>query len=250
MGRQGPSRSGAALGPDARCDGGRAYNRLVETRSGPFRDRTVGQFVDDLASDKPVPGGGSASAVAAALGAGLVAMVAGLSAGRPRYAEHSATHESAGVRGRELAARFLALADRDSDAYAAFAAALKLPRETETEKVARTRELHAAARVAAEVPLACVEGCRELVIVAEMLAGRSNANAASDLTVASRLAEAAAEGAAANVLINLPSVDDDVFASEMTTRVENLLAEVVSMAARTRAIVASGEARSPLPTIA
>jgi methenyltetrahydrofolate cyclohydrolase len=235
-----------ALEPVARGEGGRAYNRPVETRPQRFRDRTVGEFVDDLASDKPVPGGGSASAVAAALGAGLVAMVAALSAGRPRYAAHGATHESAGARGRELADRFLTLADRDSDAYADFAAALKLPKETDADKRARTTALRAAARVAAEVPLACVEGCRELVIAAEMLAGRSNANAASDLSVASRLAEAAAAGAAANVLVNLPSVGDDVFTSEMTTRVENLLADVVSIASRTRAVVASGEARNPL----
>jgi methenyltetrahydrofolate cyclohydrolase len=219
----------------------------VATTSQPFRDRTVGEFVDDLASDEPVPGGGSASAVAAALGAGLVAMVASLSADRPRYAEHAATHESAGARGRELADRFLTLADRDSDAYAGFAVALKLPRETEAEKLARTTALRAAARVAAEVPLACVEGCRELVVAAEMLAGRSNANAASDLSVASLLAEAAAEGAAANVLVNLPSVGDDDFTGEMTTRVAALLADVVAIAGRTRAVVASGEARGPLP---
>lgn len=195
-----------------------------------------------------MPGGGSASAVAAALGAGLVAMVAALSAGRPRYAEHAPIHDSAGARGRELADRFLTLADRDSDAYSDFAAALKLPRETEAEKLARTKALRLAARVAAEIPLACVEACRELVIAAEMLAGRSNANAASDLSVASRLAEAAAQGAAANVLVNLPSVGDDVFTGEMTTRVEDLLADVVSIASRTRAVVASGEARSPLPS--
>lgn len=186
--------------------------------------------------------------MAAALGAGLVAMVAALSAGRQRYAEHAATHDSAGARGRELADRFLALADRDAEAYARFAAALKLPKETDSDKQARTGALRAAARVAAEVPLACVEGCRELVIAAEMLAGRSNANAASDLAVASRLAEAAAEGAAENVLVNLPSVGDDVFAREMTARVGSLLADVVSIASRTRAVVASGEARSPLPS--
>lgn len=240
-------RSGAALGPDGRVEGGRAYNRLVETRSQRFRDRTVGDFVDDLASDQPVPGGGSASAVAASLGAGLVAMVAALSAGRPRYAEHAATHDSAGAHGRELADRFLTLADRDSDAYADFAAALKLPKETDAEKLARTTALRAAARVAAEIPLACVEACRELVIAAEMLAGRSNTNAASDLSVASLLAEAAAEGAAVNVMVNLPSVGDEIYTGEMTTRVEGLLADVVSIASRTRAVVASGQARGPLP---
>ncbi len=174
-------------------------------------------------------------------------MVAALSAGRPRYAEYAAIHEAAGARGRELADRLMTLADRDADAYAEFAAALKLPKETDSDKLDRTRALRAAARVAAEVPLACVEACRELVIAAEMLAGRSNANAASDLSVASLLAEAAAKGAAANVMVNLPSVGDDLYASEMTKRVGALLADVVSVASSIRAVVASGEARSPLP---
>jgi methenyltetrahydrofolate cyclohydrolase len=231
----------------ARDAAGRAYNRLVETRSQRFRDRTLAEFVNDLASDAPVPGGGSASAVAASLGAALVAMVAALSAGRPRYAEHAATHEAAGARGRELVDRFLTMADRDAKAYADFAAVLKMPKETEAEKHARTTALRAAARVAAEVPLACVEACRELVIAAEMLAGRSNANAASDLSVASLLTEAAAKGAAANVMVNLPSVGDDTYASEMATRVESLLADIVSIASAIRAVVASRLPRSALP---
>jgi formiminotetrahydrofolate cyclodeaminase len=214
----------------------------VEPRPQRFRDRTLAEFVDDLASDAPVPGGGSASAVAASLGAALVAMVAALSTGRPRYSEHASIHESAGARGRELADRLLTLADRDADAYADFAAALKLPKETDVDKLARTRALRAA-----EIPLACVEACRELLLAAEALAGRSNANAASDLSVASLLAEAAAKGAAANVMVNLPSVGDDVYATEMTTRVENLLADVVSVASLIRAVVTSGEARNPLP---
>lgn len=219
----------------------------VETVSRPFRDLTLGGFVDRLASAEPVPGGGSASAVAASLGAGLVAMVAALSIGRPKYAQHAALHEVAGARGVELADRFLALADRDADAYARLSAALKLPRETDAEKSARSTALDAAARVAAEVPLDCVEACRELVAAAEILAGRSNANAASDLSVASLLGEAAARGAAANVLVNLPSIADPGFAQAMAARVEALLAEIVELATATRATVASGQARDPLP---
>ena len=195
-----------------------------------------------------MPGGGSASAVAASLGAALVAMVAALSAGRPKYAEHEAVHAAAGARGRELADRFLDLADSDADAYAGFAAALKLPKESDDERAARTSALRAAARTAAEVPLACVEACRELVAATEMLAGRSNANASSDLSVASLLGEAAARGAAANVLVNLPSVADDAFAARASSRVDTLLAEIGRLAAGTRAVVESGEARAPLPT--
>lgn len=218
----------------------------METDPQRFRDLPVGAFVDRLASAEPVPGGGSASAVAAALGAGLVAMVAALSVGRPKYAEHEAVHAAAGARGRELVDRFLALADRDADAYAGFAAALKLPRETDDERLVRASALKAAARIAAEVPLSCVEACRELVAAAEQLAGRSNANASSDLAVATLLGEAAARGAAANVLVNLPSVADDAFADAATTRVEALLTEIAALAGATQAVVASGEARGPL----
>ncbi len=186
--------------------------------------------------------------MAAALGAGLVAMVAALSADRPKYAQHAETHELAGARGRELVDRFLSLADRDSDAYAGFALALKLPRDTDHERAARRTALAAAARVASEVPMACVEACLELVDAADMLAGRSNVNAASDLGVASLLAEAAARGAAANVLVNLPSVEDEAFASDMAGRVDRILAGVAVGAQRIREVVASGEARASLPT--
>jgi formiminotetrahydrofolate cyclodeaminase len=220
----------------------------VETDSQRFRDLTLGAFVDRLASAAPVPGGGSASAVAASLGAGLVAMVAALSADRPKYADHAATHAVAGARGRELVDRFLVLADRDSDAYAGFAAALKLPRDTDEERAARRTALVAAARVASEVPMGCVEACLELVDTADMLAGRSNVNAASDLGVASLLGEAAAQGAAANVLVNLPSVEDAAFATAIAARLDGILAEVSATARRIREVVASGEARAPLPT--
>jgi formiminotetrahydrofolate cyclodeaminase len=220
----------------------------VETDPGRFRDLTLGAFADSLASAAPVPGGGSASAVAASLGAGLVAMVAALSMDRPKYAEHASTHAAAGARGHELVDRFLTLADRDSDAYAGFASALKLPKETDIQRAARSAALAAAARVASEVPMTCVEACLELVDAADMLAGRSNVNASSDLGVASLLGEAAAQGAAANVLVNLPSVGDAAYAADMAGRVERILAEVGVTARRIREVVASGEARGPLPT--
>ena len=78
----------------------------------------------------------------------------------------------------------------------------------------------------ANVPLLCLEACRDVVTAAEALAGRSNVNAASDVLVAALLGEAAAGGAAANVRINLPSVGDDAFAAELTERVDELLHDV------------------------
>jgi glutamate formiminotransferase/formiminotetrahydrofolate cyclodeaminase len=217
-----------------------------------FRNLTLDAFLERLASSEPVPGGGSASAIAASLGASLITMVASLSEGRPRYAEHATLHAEAKAAGSELANRFLTLADEDADAYAGFAAALKLPKDTDEERAVRQRAVSDAARVASDVPLACVEACLELVAYAEAMAGRSNRNASSDLEVAAVLAKAAATGAAANVLVNLPSIDDEAYAGELTVRVKSLLDDVERTADATRQLVRDGEPREPLdgPVIA
>jgi formiminotetrahydrofolate cyclodeaminase len=210
-----------------------------------FRELTLGGFVDVLGSAEPVPGGGSASAVAASLGAALVAMVASLS-DRPKYADHFELHRRSIETGRRLAKRFLDLADEDSEAYAGFAAAMKMPKDDEAQKAARSEALRVAARRAAEVPLATVQACLELVAAAETLVGRSNVNAASDLNVAALLGEAAARGAAENVLVNLPSVGDSAWVGETTANVMGLLDTIEELAAATHAGVSGGESRDPV----
>jgi len=218
---------------------------MSEVIAPRFGSMTLDGFIAILGSATPSPGGGAAAAIAASCGAALVAMVVSLSMDRPKYAAYGASHARHGAAGRDLATRLLALADEDAAAYAAFAGALKLPRETDVEKVARTAAIRASARVAADVPLGTVEACRAIVVASEALAGRSNLNAASDLAVASRLAEAAAHGAAENVLVNLPSLGDDAVADGMRGRVEALLAEIEELAEATRAHVERGELRDP-----
>jgi glutamate formiminotransferase/formiminotetrahydrofolate cyclodeaminase len=214
-------------------------------KSVSFADLTVGQFVESLSSAEPVPGGGAASALAAALGAALVSMVAGLSAGRPKYSAYEATLARADAAGKELAAELLAISDRDADAYAVYAAALKLPRDTDQQIEARQATIRAAARVASDAPWDCVRACRRLAEVVEALAGRSNVNASSDVLVAALLAEAGARGAAENVRINLPSTGDEEYSEMMSCQLDETLHDISALASRIREIVLSEGARDP-----
>ena len=210
-----------------------------------FADITIARFVERLASPEPIPGGGSASAIAASLSAALLTMVARLSSGRPKYADYAATHGRAEAAGAAARGRFLELADQDATAYATFAAAMKLPRETSEELEARAGALRRAAREAAIVPMEILRGCRSLAEEIEAMAGRSNLNAASDVAVAALLVDAAAHGAAANVLVNLPSVKDEGFEASMTADLMLHLKEIEDLAAHAREVAASGRLRSP-----
>lgn len=213
--------------------------------SGSFSDQTVGGFTEALASAAPVPGGGSAAAIAASLAASLAAMVARLSADRPRYAPYVKTHARALEAAESARLGFLRLADEDAQAYAAFGDARRLPKETPEQATARDAAIGAAAVTAAEVPLEVVRKCHALVHEVESLAGRSNLNAASDLDVAALLVQAAARGAAANVIINIPSIEDKRITGAMLSEVESRLHEIDSAVARVHGLVRSGNLLGP-----
>jgi formiminotetrahydrofolate cyclodeaminase len=208
-------------------------------------DLTLTQFEDRLASAEPVPGGGSASAIAGSMAASLLAMVSRLSTDRPKYAMYGETHERALATGETARAKLLQLADEDATAYAAFAAARKMPRETEDEQRAREEATQLAARQASEAPLAVARECAQIMLAVEAMAGRSNMNASSDLEVAGRLAAAAARGAAANVMINLPSVGDEEYAKDATWELQKLLQGVDRLASQISQRVAAGALREP-----
>ena len=186
---------------------------------------TIRSLVERLASSDPVPGGGSASALAGAMGAALVHMVVELSVDRPAAAGHEETLIEMRTAADWWQSELLDLAELDAKAYAAVVVARRLPKESEPEREARAAELAAAIREAIRVPLATAKAASEVLELTGRLAPIGNRNAISDVGVAALLAVTAVRGAALNVQINLPSVSaDDELRGEAASEIEGLLA--------------------------
>jgi formiminotetrahydrofolate cyclodeaminase len=219
--------------------------RLMPDSQERFASLTLAEFSARLASAEPVPGGGSASAIAGSIAASLLAMVARLSLDRPKYEPYRATNVRALETAEAARVRLLALADDDAVAYAAFSAARKMAHDTPEQEAARTQATEVAAREASEVPLEIVRECGRLLEEIAALAGRSNLNAASDLEVAGRLSAAAAHGAGANVMINLPMVGDERYAGGTKVELNEVLRDIDRTLARIAQRVGQGALRPP-----
>lgn len=208
-----------------------------------FAEMTLADFAEALASGQPVPGGGAAAAVTAALAASLTSMVARLSADRPAYVPHASLHAAALADSDAARVRFLELAQADAAAYAGYGAARRLPHDTDEAEAIRVTATREAARRSAEVPLETVSVCQYQQQLVERLVGRSNRHAASDLEVAALLLEAAARSAAANVMANLAAVGDAAYAEQAGSRVLAALQDIEASAARAREMIAAGQVR-------
>jgi formiminotetrahydrofolate cyclodeaminase len=172
-------------------------------------DLSVQELFERLGSSDPVPGGGSASALAAAMGAALVAMVAELTIGRPAYAEHEETVRKLRFDAIERRAELLNLAQQDADAYDLVVQARHMPKGSEAEKEARNAAVGAATGAATRAPLRVAVVASEVLDLAERIAPIGNRNATSDAGVAALLAAAGLRGAVLNVRINLPYLPAD-----------------------------------------
>jgi formiminotetrahydrofolate cyclodeaminase len=172
-------------------------------------------------------------------------MVARLSLDRPKYEPYRSTIERVLATAEESRSRLMALADEDARAYGGFSAARKMPHETAEQEGERNRATATAARSASEVPMSVVRECARLIEEVASAAGRSNLNAASDLEVAARLSAAAAHGASANVLINLPMVGDERYAGGTRAELNELLRDIDRTLAQVAQNVGRGTLRQP-----
>lgn len=186
-------------------------NRQQQTASNQevLAGLSVGDLLERLSSSDPVPGGGSAAALAGAMGASLVGMVAELTVGRADYAEADGLSREIRDAAAPLRVELLDLAERDSVAYDAFVRARRLPRDTDEQRARRREAMDAAIVQSAQVPLRSARAAVTVLELARRIAPIGNRNAVSDAGVAALLASAAVRGAILNVRINLPLLPHD-----------------------------------------
>ena len=171
----------------------------------------VEPFVEQLAAPTATPGGGSAAATSGAMAAGLATMVASMSRGKKAYVQYEPELSDAIARLSQLREELKTAIDADANSYNAVMNAYKAAKSSaEGDGL-----IDAALKQATSVPLSVAERAREVAEIADKLKPITNPNMKSDLTTASALARAAIEGALANVDINLESLKDQGFVSEM-----------------------------------
>jgi formiminotetrahydrofolate cyclodeaminase len=171
-------------------------------------EHSVNDLLAAIRSPEPTPGGGSAAALAGAMGASLLAMVAGLPKSKASTEEDVARLKAAGARCTELAQTLAGLIDRDSEAYGLVVAAYKRPKATDEEKAARSTAIQEGFRAAIAAPLDVMRACAAAAEQGVVILALGNPSAASDGQVGLELLGAGLRGARMNVEINLDSVKD------------------------------------------
>lgn len=195
---------------------------VQDARLPGFADGPLREYLARLASKTATPGGGSVAALTAAQAAGLIAMVANLTVGRPRFAAHDAEVRAVLSAAEELRARLTAAVDGDATALGRLIAAYKLPRATPEERDTRERELQARLHDAMLAPLAVARDAAALVPLCQRLLPIGNPATVSDIGVAAVCAQAAFQSAELNVLINLRQITDRALAAAVERELTEL----------------------------
>lgn len=179
-----------------------------------MKNLTLLEFTDLVASNEPVPGGGSVAAVCGTLAAALSQMVANLTIGKKKYVEHEQEMYEIKEKATFLKNKLIDYIEKDSLAYNKVMEAYKLPKETEKEKEARKQAIEEGSKLAAEIPLGVALVSYEIFPLAEAIVLRGNQSAITDALVACMLTRTAVLSAILNVRINLGSISDETFTKE------------------------------------
>jgi len=196
---------------------------LQDEATGRLTGLTMTGFSEELASDSPAPGGGSAAAYAGALAASLGTMVANLSANKRGWEKRHEYFSAWAVKGQEGRKRLLHMVDEDTLAFNSLMDAFRLPKETDEDKKARQEAIEQATLRATYSPLHMMRAAAEQLPLLEAMTTEGNPNSVSDAGVGAICALAAVEGGWLNVMINLGGLKNKEVAEEIRSEANAIL---------------------------
>jgi len=185
-------------------------------------DKSINDFLKELSSSAPVPGGGSVAALSASLASALTAMVANLTIGKKGFEEVNDEMEKISQESSHYREKFLKDIDKDAEAFNKVMDAFKLPKSIPEEIDKRKQVIQEEFKNAALVPLEVAKDAVKLMEFTSKVVEKGNNNAISDGAVATMMARTAVLGALYNVKINLQSIKDEDFVSQISKQVNEL----------------------------
>ena len=195
----------------------------VGKSAGKLMSCTTTDFVDELSSNSPAPGGGSVSALAGSLGAALSSMVAALTHEKKERIALKPEMDKIGIKAQKIKDRLSFLVDEDTKAFNRLMIVNRLSSRNDDKRSGRASAIQQANEYAIEIPLEVAMLCSRVIDLTKVLVEKGSKNSISDVGVAADVALAGVRGASMNVLINLSNVQDDVYCNDKRKAVENLI---------------------------
>ena len=201
----------------------------VQSEERPLMILVGKEFVEELSTNSPAPGGGSVSALVGALGAALSSMVAALSHEKKELLDLKPEMNEIGIEAQKLKDRLSFLVDEDTIAFNKVMDSNRLSATNDEEQSAKNQAIEIANKYAIEIPMETAKKCFRVIELADTLVEKGNPNSVSDAGVAAEVALAGVSGACMNVLINLASIDDESYCDDMKDKVEDIMEKAESL---------------------
>jgi len=190
-----------------------------------IKDKSIENFLNELASRSATPGGGSVAALMGAQSAALTSMVCNLTIGKPKYIEVDTQMQALLAKSEALRTSLTEMIKADVDVFDRLMLAYGLPKETDEEKAARSKQIQIVLKAATLVPLACAKACAEAIELSQEAAEKGSVHVISDAGAGAMSAYAGLKSAALNVYINTASLQDRAFADAQLIELESILSD-------------------------
>ncbi|MCL6097837.1 MAG: cyclodeaminase/cyclohydrolase family protein [Bacteroidetes bacterium] len=188
--------------------------------------KTLQEYLNELSSNSPTPGGGNVAALCGALSASLGTMVCNLTIGKKKYADVENEMISVKQKLETYQKTFVDLGAKDNAAFEKVMEAFKLPKETDAEKETRSKKIEEATLGAADIPAQVMKTCSDVLPLLKVVIDKGNRNSLSDAGVAASLIGTAAKSAYMNVIINCSSLSNQTIAQEIKKRADVSIEEI------------------------